>query len=120
GDGGAGVIFFFSSRRRHTRSLRDWSSDVCSSDLFYTANIDKHDGSRYLTPAFFRELRATCAERVVATFASRGGALVAGTLNFERGRHLYGRYWGCLAEVPMLHFELCYYRLIERAVVRGY
>src|SRR5882672_11900662 len=27
------VIFFFSSRRRHTRSLCDWSSDVCSSDL---------------------------------------------------------------------------------------
>src|SRR5207247_8218784 len=25
--------FFFSSRRRHTRSTRDWSSDVCSSDL---------------------------------------------------------------------------------------
>src|SRR3712207_9300829 len=29
---GAGVIFF-SSRRRHTRYWRDWSSDVCSSDL---------------------------------------------------------------------------------------
>src|SRR5690349_22137216 len=27
------LIFFFSSRRRHTRSLRDWNSDVCSSDL---------------------------------------------------------------------------------------
>src|SRR5699024_11952505 len=27
------VAFFFSSRRRHTRSKRDWSSDVCSSDL---------------------------------------------------------------------------------------
>src|SRR5438445_13075767 len=26
--------FFFSSRRRHTRYWRDWSSDVCSSDLF--------------------------------------------------------------------------------------
>src|SRR5699024_4591405 len=26
--------FFFSSRRRHTRSKRDWSSDVCSSDLW--------------------------------------------------------------------------------------
>src|SRR5438105_11192032 len=26
-------MFFFSSRRRHTRSTRDWSSDVCSSDL---------------------------------------------------------------------------------------
>src|SRR5207245_3474573 len=28
-----GLIFFFSSRRRHTRCYRDWSSDVCSSDL---------------------------------------------------------------------------------------
>src|SRR5699024_9832629 len=27
-------FFFFSSRRRHTRSKRDWSSDVCSSDLY--------------------------------------------------------------------------------------
>src|SRR5699024_12214704 len=29
--------FFFTSRRRHTRSKRDWSSDVCSSDLSGTA-----------------------------------------------------------------------------------
>src|SRR5256884_9266559 len=28
-----GRLFFFSSRRRHTRCSRDWSSDVCSSDL---------------------------------------------------------------------------------------
>src|SRR3712207_9086940 len=28
-----GILFFFSSRRRHTRYWRDWSSDVCSSDL---------------------------------------------------------------------------------------
>src|SRR5262245_63990927 len=27
------MLFFFSSRRRHTRCLSDWSSDVCSSDL---------------------------------------------------------------------------------------
>src|SRR5690606_40937790 len=33
------VYFFFSSRRRHTRFSRDWSSDVCSSDL--------SDGARY-------------------------------------------------------------------------
>src|SRR5436305_15288930 len=31
------VFFFFSSRRRHTRCGRDWSSDVCSSDLRGTA-----------------------------------------------------------------------------------
>src|SRR5436305_15200246 len=30
-------VFFFSSRRRHTRCGRDWSSDVCSSDLFGAA-----------------------------------------------------------------------------------
>src|SRR5205809_1881118 len=30
-------FFFFSSRRRHTRCSRDWSSDVCSSDLYVTA-----------------------------------------------------------------------------------
>src|SRR3712207_292594 len=30
-------LFFFSSRRRHTRYWRDWSSDVCSSDLLFPA-----------------------------------------------------------------------------------
>src|SRR5690606_41109052 len=29
------LLFFFSSRRRHTRFSRDWSSDVCSSDLLF-------------------------------------------------------------------------------------
>src|SRR2546422_7314774 len=33
------VFFFFSSRRRHTRCSRDWSSDVCSSDLDNPKNI---------------------------------------------------------------------------------
>src|SRR5438128_5487425 len=32
------VFFFFSSRRRHTRCYRDWSSDVCSSDLRITSS----------------------------------------------------------------------------------
>src|SRR5687768_18378211 len=33
-------FFFFSSRRRHTRCSRDWSSDVCSSDLVPAPRID--------------------------------------------------------------------------------
>src|SRR6266699_3867084 len=36
-----GFVFFFSSRRRHTRCGRDWSSDVCSSDLEYPAIYHK-------------------------------------------------------------------------------
>src|SRR5207245_6095189 len=33
----SGSLFFFSSRRRHTICYRDWSSDVCSSDLAFAA-----------------------------------------------------------------------------------
>src|SRR5699024_12398645 len=36
------VVFFFSSRRRHTRSKRDWSSDVCSSDLGERSDINAY------------------------------------------------------------------------------
>src|SRR5260221_8314615 len=36
------LLFFFSSRRRHTRSLCDWSSDVCSSDLTGSRNESAH------------------------------------------------------------------------------
>src|SRR5207249_8774248 len=35
---GINGAFIFSSRRRHTRSKRDWSSDVCSSDLNFSAS----------------------------------------------------------------------------------
>src|SRR6266704_5844740 len=34
------IFFFFSSRRRHTRAKRDWSSDVCSSDLRWLMSSD--------------------------------------------------------------------------------
>src|SRR5699024_12087928 len=37
-------VVFFSSRRRHTRSKRDWSSDVCSSDLDNAAREANTDG----------------------------------------------------------------------------
>src|SRR5438445_10467269 len=48
--------FFFSSRRRHTRYWRDWSSDVCSSDLFPelflpTAIGKDYSGKKLLTSA---------------------------------------------------------------------
>src|SRR3989442_4493903 len=37
------LFFFFSSRRRHTRCGRDWSSDVCSSDLFNAGKINAQE-----------------------------------------------------------------------------
>src|SRR2546422_7845551 len=47
---GALVIFFFSSRRRHTRCSRDWSSDVCSSDLNNVFRVDQNSSELYLAP----------------------------------------------------------------------
>src|SRR5699024_11806312 len=46
-------FFFFSSRRRHTRSKRDWSSDVCSSDLilyFYSGDISIQSQNNFYVP----------------------------------------------------------------------
>ena len=42
------LFFFFSSRRRHTRSKRDWSSDVCSSDL--DSNFDNNKIRDFIYP----------------------------------------------------------------------
>src|SRR5206468_8463148 len=41
-------FFFFSSRRRHTRSDRDWSSDVCSSDLVFQRSSQSGLSSRLI------------------------------------------------------------------------
>src|SRR5256884_2013483 len=38
-------FFFFSSRRRHTRCSRDWSSDVCSSDLHASAALARSEAA---------------------------------------------------------------------------
>src|SRR5438045_5397655 len=47
-----GCLFFFSSRRRHTRCLSDWSSDVCSSDLTSPCGVSIKDlsGARHFPP----------------------------------------------------------------------
>ncbi len=91
-------------------------AEWASLDTFYRINCARHGSQPYLTPAFFDRIRATHAHRLVAVLASRGGVPIAGSINFEKGAHLYGRYWGCTEETEFLHFEVCYYRLIERAI----
>ncbi len=113
---GAGANLRLTTLTGPELGAREWKA----LEHFYLANSAKHGSQRYLTPAFFGLVRETLAERVVASLAFRGDELVAGTLNFERGQHLYGRYWGTLEEHPFLHFELCYYRLIERAIAQGH
>src|SRR5690606_39422726 len=60
--------FFFSSRRRHTRFSRDWSSDVCSSDLLdveiHLVEEDVASGVRgELRPAWYRYIPDRSKER---------------------------------------------------------
>jgi uncharacterized protein len=86
---------------------------------FYFDTCNKHGSGPYLTRQFFELIAQQHASRVVAVLAYKGDEIIAGTLNFEKGAHLYGRYWGATREVNSLHFELCYHRLIERAIERG-
>jgi hypothetical protein len=88
--------------------------------IFYRMNAARHGAFGYLTPECFEILRATFAHRVLAVLAYDGDEPVAGSLNFEKGACLYGRYWGTTIDAEFLHFECCYHRLVERAIERGY
>src|SRR5256885_7398451 len=64
--------FFFSSRRRHTRLQGDWSSDVCSSDLFLT---DATKLRTILRNLIINAAKFTAAGTVALRIVQRGGAL---------------------------------------------
>src|SRR5690625_7581531 len=64
-------VFFFSSRRRHTRWPRDWSSDVCSSDLYlqlFNSSIDFFKGMSFNTLNVYRSAIPLFAGVVIMTF----------------------------------------------------
>ncbi|MCR5869814.1 MULTISPECIES: GNAT family N-acetyltransferase [unclassified Sphingomonas] len=86
---------------------------------FYQDTGSRKWGRPYLTRPFFSMLGAAMGDRVLLMFAERDGRPIAGALNLIGGDALYGRYWGCVEDVPFLHFELCYYQAIEAAIARG-
>src|SRR6185295_17286236 len=59
-------FFFFSSRRRHTRYWRDWSSDVCSSDLCIDAARLTHELVRRLIGRLIEDVVSESTRRVSA------------------------------------------------------
>jgi len=91
-------------------------------DAFYQFYMDTGSrkwGRPYLNRLFFSLLGERMADRVLLVMARRGSRYIAGALNLIGGDCLYGRNWGCLEDVPFLHFELCYYRAIDFAIARG-
>lgn len=85
-------------------------------NALYRSTYARKWGRPYLTPQFFEAAKATIGHRALVGIAHRDGEIIAGTLSFEKGPHLYGRYWGAFEPIDGLHFELCYYQLIEHAI----
>jgi predicted N-acyltransferase len=86
---------------------------------FYQDTGSRKWGRPYLTRRFFSLLGERMADRVLLVFAKRNGRPIAGALNLIGADTLYGRYWGTIAEVPHLHFEICYYQAVDFAIERG-
>ncbi|HEU4704933.1 MAG TPA: GNAT family N-acetyltransferase [Sphingomicrobium sp.] len=86
---------------------------------FYQDTGSRKWGRPYLTRSFFDRIGETMGDKLLLLLAYRDGRPIAGALNFIGPDTLYGRYWGCIEEVPFLHFELCYYQAIEWAIERG-
>lgn len=86
---------------------------------FYQDTGMRKWGQPYLTREFFSLLGERMGDRTLLILAMRDGEPIAGALNLIGADTLYGRYWGCLMDVPFLHFELCYYQAIDAAIARG-
>jgi uncharacterized protein len=87
---------------------------------FYMDTGSRKWGRPYLNRRFFSLLGERMADKVLLLMARRpGGPFIAGALNLLGRDCLYGRHWGCVEDVPFLHFELCYYQAIEHAIRLG-
>ncbi|MEO6581128.1 MAG: GNAT family N-acetyltransferase [Sphingomicrobium sp.] len=86
---------------------------------FYQDTGARKWGHPYLTQAFFRQVGDIMGDACLMFLALRDGNPIAGALNFIGRDTLYGRYWGAIAELPFLHFELSYYRAIQWAIEHG-
>ena len=86
---------------------------------FYMDTGSRKWGRPYLTRSFFEMMHDSMRDHILLVMAYHGKRPIAGALNFIGGDTLYGRNWGCLEQVPFLHFETCYYQAIDFAIARG-
>jgi hypothetical protein len=87
--------------------------------VFYQDTGARKWGRPYLTRRFFSLLGERMADRLLLVLAMHDGEPIAGALNLIGADTLYGRYWGAVAEVQHLHFEICYYQAIDYAIAHG-
>jgi len=82
----------------------------------YRRTYAEHRSSPYLNLDFFLRVGATLTPHFLMIVAERAGRPIAATLSVVAGERLFGRYWGAVEHVPLLHFECCYYQAIEYAI----
>ncbi len=86
---------------------------------FYRDTGNRKWGISYLTREFFEQLGERLRHNVLLVMCRRNDRWIAGALNIMSGTTLFGRYWGCIEDLRMLHFECCYYQAIDYAIENG-
>jgi predicted N-acyltransferase len=86
---------------------------------FYLNTVENKWGGAYLTAEFFPLIGQRLANQIVLMVAFRDDTPIAGALNLRSDTVLYGRNWGCIEDIPFLHFELCYYQAIDYAIAHN-
>lgn len=82
----------------------------------YHATYIKRGQSGYLNLAFFQLLCQYLPQQVQILFCQKAGNIIAAAMYLRSDDTLYGRYWGCLEQGDLVHFEACYYQGIEFAI----
>ncbi len=85
----------------------------------YARTYAEHGSRPYLNLDFFLRAGQSMPENFLLVVGERGGSPIAAALDVIGGDTLYGRYWGALEHVPLMHFEACYYQAIEYAIAHG-
>ena len=94
-----------------------YSEDINLFFKCYLNTINKKWSIAYLKHSFFDQiLKSIIKQKVVLIQAFEKNIFVGCSLHFIGEKNFYGRYWGCLKEIPFLHFELCYYSAIDFAI----
>ena len=82
----------------------------------YQNTYQCHWGKPYLSLEFFLRWHQQAPNALLLVLAQRQGVPVACALNVRGENVLYGRYWGCIEQVPGLHFETCYAQSIAYCI----
>jgi len=76
----------------------------------------KYGSPTYLTKEFFIQVWKKMPDRILLILVKHNNDYVAGSINFYKGKGIFGRYWGHKEDLKFMHFEACYYRQIEFAI----